>query len=306
LFQRVAGPEFQPGAGNAPSRVRPAALVLRPLLRDAEAALRRAAVDVAGQVGLKECAEDIKPLLADPDNTVQQSARSTLEKFSTGEPASSRVTFLDKTETPFASSEMADEVLLCAADGEMLHQRNCRDAAGLRRLLEAVLPPAEILARHLKLGETRRAVFQLPSARLVLAVTPDGCLMFREKKTLTPAALATETTSKENVAEWLRRLPSARGVLLRGVRFADATILCDVDSRDLPVAAIEETWRAATEIFRVLPDCRRMSWRGERTELHCAARNDFAVLGVLASARPGETDLPALEHQLAGFQLPTA
>jgi HEAT repeat protein len=312
LFQRVAGTEVQPGAGSGTPRTSPAVQLLRTLLLETDSGLRRAAAEAVGRMTLKECADDLKPLLADTEKSVQRAAQAALEKISAAGAGAGRVMLLAKTDAAAVADEPMDDVLLCTTTGEVLHEWNCRDLALWRRLLESILPSAELLARHMKLGETRRAFFQLPAARLTLAITLDGCALFREKNisAATVEINPVGALEKEAVANWLRRLPSARGVLLRGVRFSDATILCDVDSRDLPVAAIEEAYRAAAEIFQSLAaaslPCARMSWRGARTELHCAIRPGPAVLGVLASARSGETDLVVLNRQLAEFQSLTA
>ncbi len=304
LFQRVAGPELSAGITPAPPRLRPAAVLLRELLRDADAVWRRVAAESIGRMGLKECADDLQPLLGDAEKNVQGAAQAALETISAAGTDASKVTFLA---TPAVDAEPLGDVLVCSALGEVLHHWQCRDLALGLKLLEFIAPPAELLARRMKLGETRRALIQLAGEEICLHLAEAGSVVLRQKK-ISAAAVASSAGSveKELVAEWLRQLPSARGGLLRGVRFADATILCDVDSRDLPVAAIEEAYRAVAEIFQWLAAnglaSAQMSWRGERTELHCAVRADKSVLGIITSAKSGETDLPALRRQLAEFQ----
>jgi hypothetical protein len=42
--------------------------------------------------------------------------------------------------------------------------------------------------------------------------------------------------SKARITQWLRGTPPVRGVLVRGIRFADETYVCDFDSGIFPWA----------------------------------------------------------------------
>jgi hypothetical protein len=103
----------------------------------------------------------------------------------------------------------------------------------------------------------------------------------------------------------LRGAASVRGVLLRGVRFADRTILCDLDSREIPLAALEQVFRAVEEVFTALGHgglpAVRLVWGYDRMALHCARRADKSVLGVFATAKTGVTDTVGLQAQLRDF-----
>jgi hypothetical protein len=113
-------------------------------------------------------------------------------------------------------------------------------------------------------------------------------------------------TAKETTANWLRQTPSSPGVLLRGLRYPDQTIVCDADSRDLTAAALEEAFRSVHDVFVWLKGSRivssQVSWHGERGELHCVCRPDRIILGALTSAKTTETDLSRLAGQLTEFQ----
>src|SRR6266581_1962773 len=90
--------------------------------------------------------------------------------------------------------------------------------------------------------------------------------------------------AKQQITDWLRRTPSVRGVLVRGIRFADETFVCDFDSRGFPLGALEQAWRSVADTFHVLTAQRllptRVSWGHERSVLHCVRRDDGAILAV--------------------------
>ena len=91
-------------------------------------------------------------------------------------------------------------------------------------------------------------------------------------------------TSKEQILRWLRATTVARGVLVRGIRFADETFCSDVDQRDFPTTALEQCWRIIADAFQVLRAQRlpptRLTWVHEKTTLHCAQRADGVILVV--------------------------
>lgn len=111
--------------------------------------------------------------------------------------------------------------------------------------------------------------------------------------------------SKELITHWLQTAPTLRGALVRGVRFADETFVCDVDARDFPATALEPAWRLVADTFEVLRAQRlpptRLTWMHERTVLHCAQRTDGAILGVFLSRKVTETDPVALDKLLQEF-----
>jgi hypothetical protein len=107
------------------------------------------------------------------------------------------------------------------------------------------------------------------------------------------------------VGDWLRRAPSLRGVLVRGIRFPDATVICDFDARDFPVAMLEQAYRCVAETFSTPPPGAskptRLVWMFERAALHCARRADGTVLGAFVLPSITATDLAGLDLQLASF-----
>jgi len=111
---------------------------------------------------------------------------------------------------------------------------------------------------------------------------------------------------KEHITDWLRRTPPVRGALVRGIRFADQTFVCDFDSRDFPMSALEQAWRSVADTFQVLAAQRlpptRLTWVYERAVLHCVQRDDGAILGVFVSKKLMDADRSALDQALAEFQ----
>ena len=111
--------------------------------------------------------------------------------------------------------------------------------------------------------------------------------------------------SKEKVLQWLRATTVARGVLLRGIRFADETFFSDVDVREFSSAALEQAWRIVADTFQVLKAQRlppsRLTWVHEKTTLHCAQRADGSILGIFVSRKTADVDTAALERTLAEF-----
>lgn len=115
-----------------------------------------------------------------------------------------------------------------------------------------------------------------------------------------------EDAAKEQIMQWLRATPPARGVLVRGIRFADATFVSDVDAREFPATALEQAWRIVADTFQVLGAQRlpptRLTWSHEKTVLYCARRTDGTILGAFVSRRTTELDPMALDKMLADFQ----
>jgi HEAT repeat protein len=317
LFQRVAGPDTgKPSVPTTSLRLPHLVGILRKLLEDADAEIRLIATETIGRIKLKECEDDLKKLSGDLDAGIKQAAQDALMNLAAGEPSAnaSNITFLSKTAPtpkPAAIATPAQDLLICSPLGEVLHQWNCRELAGWLKILEFILPQAEQLTQLMTLGETKRIVIQSAEDRILLLTTADGSVMLRSKNSTATEnsdqhdGNVTEAT-KEMLAEWLRHLPSARGMLMRGIRFPDQTILCDVDSRNLPVASIEAAYHLVADTFHWLRTNRimtsQMIWSGERTELHCARRTDRSVMGVLASAKTSETDIAGVNEQLASFQ----
>jgi hypothetical protein len=289
---------------------------LRELLQSHNPEFRQVAVISIGRMKLKECEADLNKLLEDADPQIKDSARIALSQLSVSKSANgrSKVTFLGKVTEAAASGStpaVAEEVLICSPLGEVLHEWKCRDLAGWLKTLEFVSPQAEQLARLMTLGEINRVTIPTEGAGIVIITSPDGSVMFRSKNIpataarFEPSDAGISESTKETFAEWLRRTPSERGVLMRGIRFPDQTILCDVDSRDLPVAAIEEAYRLVYDTYHWLRSQQiatsQIIWTGRRAELHCAQRADRSVLGIMVSAKTGEVETSGLNQQLAGF-----
>lgn len=323
LFQRVAGPTMSSAtiASATPLRSPPAVTILREMLHATAAELRLAAAQSIGRMKLKECEADLRERLQDSEKTVQQAAQDALAKLAAPESASgqSKVTFLSPVagnqvpETPQAAEA---EVLICSAIGEVLHEWKCRELALWLKTHEFILPQAEQLVRLMTLGDAKQVMIQTVTTRITIFITASGTVMIRTKNERANNADAPGSSSagvgisesvKEVVADWLRRTPSGSGVLMRGIRFPDQTVLCDVDSRSLSATAIEEAYRLVVDAFNWLRTNQikttHLVWGGDRAELHCVLRSDGCVLGVMASAKAGEPDLSELNRQLGEFKI---
>ena len=294
------------------------ARILQELLRDTDADLRCAAAETIGRMQLTACADGLKAALNDADQRVQRAAQNAFAKLALGDAdsAQSKVTFLTRTApppAPEAETSVVEDVLICSALGEVLHEWQCRNLAGWLKVLEFISRKAETLGQVVALGEFRRLEIQTTEARVVVIATADRGVMVRVKNNSTdspaaqnPPGVGISEAMKEAATEWLRQTPSVRGVLVRGLRFADQTIVCDVDSRDFSVAALEQAFRSVADTFQLLlanqiPPV-RLAWSYDRTGLHCARRADKTILGAFASAKTGETDLTNLHRQLLEFQ----
>jgi hypothetical protein len=112
--------------------------------------------------------------------------------------------------------------------------------------------------------------------------------------------------TKQSLSEWLRNSPSIRGVLVRGIRFADQTFVCDLDARDFPLSALEQAWRSVADTFQVLTAQRmpptRLTWVYEHSILHCVRRDDGAILGVFVSKKHGPADPAGVDRLLSQFR----
>ena len=319
LFQRVAGPELGKPALSlntaTESRTPPVVTILRELLHATDADLRRVAVESIGRMKLKECADDLKPLLEDADESIQLAAQNTAARLVVDDASAvpGKVTFLSKTASVPALAVVpssVEDVLICSALGEVLHEWKCQNLADWLKVLEYIAPPAEQLGQLMTLGDFQRLEILTPEARLVIVAAPEGSVMLRMKNLSAippvPGGAVINEAMKEQATEWLRHTTSVRGVLLRGLRFADQTIVCDVDSRDLTAAALEQSFRLVADTFQWLfvrkIFATQLVWSHSRAALHCVRRGDKTIFGVMASAKNNETDLPALNRQLTEFQ----
>jgi hypothetical protein len=111
---------------------------------------------------------------------------------------------------------------------------------------------------------------------------------------------------KEHLTEWLRQKPSVGGVLVRGIRFPDRTFFCDFDSRDFPMAALEEVWRCVDDAFQLLNARQspplRLTWVYERAILHCARHEDGAILGVFVQRDLKQVEQAGVDQLLSEFR----
>jgi HEAT repeat protein len=286
--------------------------LLRELLADADADVRAAAAETVGRMQLADCTEKLKTALHDTNECVKLAAQNALAKLSADEPADgSKVTFLSTTAVPSPAAVSAvEDVLIGSTFGEVWHERNCRQLADWVKTLDFILPQAERLGGLMTLGNFQRLEIHTSGARVLILATTEGRVMLRVKNNsaVVPAPNNAGSTDalKTQATDWLRRAPSVRGALLRGLRFTDQTIVCDVDARDLTAVALEQSFRAVADTFqwllpRQLPSA-QLIWHYDRTVLHCVRRADKTILGAMATAKSDDLDLSGLNRQLAEFQ----
>ncbi len=297
------------GSEQPPS---PLAELLRRLLVHAVAAVRVAAAETIGRMQLAECAEKLKAALNDAEPAVKIAAQAALAKLASDEPTAStgNVTFLSPAAPPADKPAEVEDVLICSPLGELLHDRNCRHLADWLKTLEFILPQTEQLGALMSLGQFQHLEIQTSGSRILILAAPEGNVMLRVKNNCAAVAAPTgavvNDALKAQATEWLRHAAFVRGVLLRALRFADQTIVCDVDSRDLTAAALEQACRVVADTFqwllpRQIPSL-QLVWHYDRTTLHSVRRTDKAILVAMATAKTDDLDLPALNRQLAEFQ----
>jgi hypothetical protein len=220
-------------------------------------------------------------------------------------------------ESPAGSRPNVEEILICSAQGEVLHEWRCAELDQWIKFLEFVSQKSERLAQGVALGEFDRLEILREDSRILVIIAVDRGVMIRTTKEgavgtarapvqRRASRFAVSEETKEQLADWLRRAPSARGVLVRGLRFTDQTITCDLDSRDFPVSALEQAARSVADTFQVLNAHRlapiRLIWHYSRAALHCACREDGTMLVAVALTKPGETDLEGLGRLMSEFR----
>jgi HEAT repeat protein len=321
LFQRIAGSPAEAAVFTAASSVEkstpPAVSILRELSGSKSKEVRLVAVECIGRMKLPECSDVLKQAEKDGDEQVRLAAQAALAKLSAPENSEGqgKVTFLSKT--PVVASENTspvEEVLLCSAVGEVLHQWKIRDLAARLKVMEFVAQQAGQLARLMTLGDARQIVLFAENLCVTVALAAGGSLLIRRRDESVNGgagdaenrATTVSAESKAAAAEWLQATPLPRGVLMRGIRFPDQTILCDVDARELTAATIEEAYLLVSDTYQWLKTNRlavgKIVWSGQRAELHTIRRPDQTVLGALALATADDLDLPVLDQQFQAFE----
>jgi HEAT repeat protein len=308
-----------PARNDAERKQRLVTEALRELLRHPHPGLRLAAAETVGRLQLAPCADALKAVLTDPDPRVGLAAQNSLAVLASGAPAGkSNITFLAKAEpaAPGTAPSSLEDVLIYSALGEILHHHQCRDLAGWLKISDYISQKGETLAQASALGNFRRLEIVTADSNILVVAAPEHGAMIRinsasaassvvdAKKSATPVPGAGDE-AKALVTDWLRGTPSVRGVLVRGVRFADHTIVCDLDSRDLPALVLEQIYHAVSDTFTLLANhqlaANRLLWTCERAGLHCARRADRTIFGAFVLAKTADIDLPALDRQLTAF-----
>ena len=327
LLRRVAvsGPGDSVTLAAAPARddterkQRLVAEALRELLRDPHPGLRLAAAEAVGRLRLAACTDTLKTALTDPDPRVGRAAQNSLAALASGalpaqgeaaSPAGAGIA------TPQTVPSGVEDFLVYSALGEILYHHQCRNLAGWLKISEFIFQKGETLAQASALGRFRRLEIVTGHSQILVVAGSEHGAMVRvnpapaggpaaETKITGAPAPGAGDEAKARVTDWLRQTPSVRGVLVRGVRFADQTTVCDLDSRDLPAHVLEQIFHAASDTFTLLAGhqitATRLLWTCERAGLHCARRGDRTIFGAFVFAKTADIDLPALDRQLTAF-----
>jgi len=112
--------------------------------------------------------------------------------------------------------------------------------------------------------------------------------------------------SKENFTSWFQQMATPRGVLLKSLRFNDATSLTDSSTRELMPELMDQVWRLIKETFESLDAQRfppeRLGWSHEKVATVCVRRTDGTMLAIMLPRRDSDYDQGAVEKLLLEFQ----
>ena len=181
----------------------------------------------------------------------------------------------------------ATALVICDDHGELLYDWNCPDRAAWVNILEFVTQKARRLAPADEFGEFDRMEVFEESGRRLIVLRPGFAvaLAFGEESPARPARTPGPGRPREDPAawgQWLRRQPLQPGVVLRAIRFADRSVVSDLDARDFSAAWLDHVGRTVLDTYEVLQAHRvrplRLRWRYEQVTLDCARRESGAVL----------------------------
>ena len=181
----------------------------------------------------------------------------------------------------------ATALVICDDHGELLYEWNCPDRAAWVNILEFVTQKARRLAPADEFGEFDRMEVFEESGRRLIVLRPGFAvaLAFGEESPARPARTPGPARLREDPAawgQWLRRQPLQPGVVLRAIRFADRSVVSDLDARDFSAAWLDHAGRTVLDTYEVLQAHRvrplRLRWRYQHVTLDCARRESGAVL----------------------------
>ena len=181
----------------------------------------------------------------------------------------------------------ATALVICDDHGELLYDWNCPDRAAWVNILEFVTQKARRLAPADEFGEFDRMEVFEESGRRLIVLRPGFAvaLAFGEESPARPARTPGPGRLREDPAawgQWLRRQPLQPGVVLRAIRFADRSVVSDLDARDFSAAWLDHAGRTVLDTYEVLQAHRvrplRLRWRYQQVTLDCARRESGAVL----------------------------
>ncbi|MFM2295105.1 MAG: hypothetical protein RLZZ350_1518, partial [Verrucomicrobiota bacterium] len=141
-----------------------------------------------------------------------------------------------------------EEIFFANANREPWFQRGQLPHSTTQLIAEIPRRAAQLSAL-ITLGDFKRLELRHDHARHLVIAGMDRQVWLRAKHThplltVTPAPIAAD-----NLAGWLQRSLSVRGALVRAIRFADASIVCDLDSRAFPAAQLEQAFRLIAALF---------------------------------------------------------
>jgi CheY-like chemotaxis protein len=181
------------------------------------------------------------------------------------------------------------EMLVCSNQGEVLCETGCRDAAWWVGFFEFLSQRAQRLTQGLPLGDFDRLEIETAQSRSMVIIAADRGVLVKvvnEHPSPAPGNPLSGTLPNPALAGWMRQSPPLPGEILRGIRFADRTFVCDHDSTEYPLPATEVAWRCLADTYDVLaanqikPD--HLVWHYQHAALHCVRHPGEAIFGVLA------------------------
>jgi hypothetical protein len=201
--------------------------------------------------------------------------------------------------------------MICSEDGKVLSSFRCDNIQSWSNTISSALQQSRLLAQQMVVGHFHRQEILASPSRIVLAtlggcgvmvqVALDGVTEVARRETRTDAGAALKAAA----TGWLHNAPSMRGVLMRGLRFADRTIVCDDHSQSVGTDALYEAYRCIGEVYAqfdnsgLRPTC--LQWNYDRTVILSARRDDGTILSSFVSLRNANVDWPPFYQQLTEF-----
>ena len=303
---RVTGPKTaKPSADetNDPAALQALTVALQYLIADPDPLLRLTAVEFIKHMRLAHCGNSLKALAHDADENVRNAAQITLDSLGP-----------EPTRAQRAAAEASfgiERAIICSEDGKVLSSVRCDNIQSWSNTIESVLEQSRQLAQQMVVGNFDRQEILAGPSRIVLTTLGGYGVMVQVALDSATNIARTEILSntgaafKAAVTGWMHHAPLMRGVLMRGLRFADNTIVCDDHSQALGAEALYEAYRCIGEVYARFDNSglrpTRLQWNYDRTVILTARRDDGAILSSFVSLRATDIDWTGMDHQLTEF-----